>query len=84
MSELRFGPQEPPLDIDQLSRAVQKDLRMAMDQQETFNWLVERNRRLDAIEKPLRAWVDMQSAENAHRLYQAAIDHFCIIPVIPD
>lgn len=32
----------------------------------------------------LRAWVEMQSADNSLRLYNAAIAYFGIKPVIPD
>lgn len=38
----------------------------------------------DQMEEALLAWVQMQSSENAHRLYNAAIAYFGIKPAIPD
>jgi hypothetical protein len=40
--------------------------------------------RLRAIEAPLRAWLEMQSRENAHALYAACLKHFNVDPAMPD
>ncbi len=36
------------------------------------------------MEAALLAWLQMQSSENSHRLYNAGIAYFGIEPVIPD
>lgn len=38
----------------------------------------------EKMERALRAWVEMQSGENTHRLYSAAIAYFGIKPIIPE